>query len=298
MRRHSLSSWRHTVLLGILLLTSLTFPLQVLATTAATSSKGLTFSPLRTELGIAPGTSHETLLRVTNSTDKPMVVRLSAEAFRVINQQYDYAFSSESDLAKWVWFASEEVSLAPGERKNVTATIGVPLTTEPGGRYISLFASTDTGTENDGINSRQRVASLIYLTVLGDVSRVGRVVSLAAPWFVSGQSQWSMAIRNSGTTHFQSRYEVRIQHLFGDGIVAKTSGDALILPGTVRAVSDTLPVLAWPGLYKVVYTIGLGDTPTKAETRFVLYMPPAALAVIAIIVLAVGLLLLRRRRKH
>lgn len=258
--------------------------------------KGLTFSPLRTEFDVAPGTSHEGILRVSNSTDKPITVQLSAESFTVINRQYDYAFSSESDVAKWVTFAPQAVDLAPGQGKDVTYMVGVPLTAEPGGRYISLFASTDTGADDGGVKSRQRVASLVYLTVLGDVSRIGQLVSLSSPWAISGESQWSTALQNRGSTHFRSRYEVRVQYLFNSGVAASSVGDALVLPGTVRAVIDTLPLPRWPGIYEAVYKIGLGDTPAKTEKRFIIYLPPAAIAGGLIMVSAVGIVILLRRK--
>jgi len=145
------------------------------------------------------------------------------------------------------------------------------------------------------VNSRQRIASLLYITVTGDVSRAGHLVSLSSPWAVGGDSRWSVALQNTGTTHFRSRYNVNVQNVLGHDVVASMTGDALILPGTVRAVSDRLPLPQLPGLYKAIYTIGLGDTPAIVETRFVLYLPPVAIVVsiVAIILLISGLL--RRR---
>jgi len=260
-----------------------------------TKPKGLTLSPLRSELEISPGTSLDGNLVVTNSTDKAMAVSLNAEEFGVINQQYDYAFTQESAIAKWVTFTPTEVTLAAGESQTISFTVGVPLTAEPGGRYISLFASTDSETQSGGVSSRQRIASLLYITVMGDVSRAGHLVSLSSPWAVGGDSRWSVALQNTGTTHFRSRYNVNVQNVLGHDVVASMTGDALILPGTVRAVSDRLPLPQLPGLYKAIYTIGLGDTPAIVETRFVLYLPPVAIVVsiVAIILLISGLL--RRR---
>ena len=262
------------------------------------TTKGLTLSPLRSELNIAPGTSLDGTLTVTNSTDKPMLVSLSAEEFSMINQQYDYAFTVESNLAKWVTFNSNEVNLAVGESKKISFTVGAPLSAEPGGRYISLFASTDTGIQDGGVSSRQRIASLLYITVLGDVSRVGHLLSIASPWAVSGNSIWSAIIQNTGTTHFRSRYNVQTMNLWG-GVVASSQGDALILPGTVRSVSDALPLPQPPGIYKIVYMIGLGDTPSVTETRFVLYATPlSTVAVVAVVVVLYLWLLRRRSSKH
>ena len=142
-----------------------------------------------------------------------MTVSLSVEKFSVINQQYDYAFTEGSDLAKWVTFNPVEVNLTVGESKKISYTIGVPLSAEPGGRYISLFASTNVETLSGDTSSLQRIASLLYITVLGDVTRAGNLVSLTSPWAISGESIWSVAIQNTGTTHFRSRYNVQMNNL-------------------------------------------------------------------------------------
>ena len=291
-----------TVILPLffVILLSITFACSWSNQTGAVTStklKGLTLSPLRSELNIAPGTSLNGTLTVINSTDKPMVVNLSATEFSVINQQYDYAFTAESNLAKWVTFSQSEINLAAGKSQKVTFTVGVPLSAEPGGRYVSLFASTNVETSDSAVESVQRIASLLYITVTGDVTRVGHLVSLSSPWLVSGQSMWTVALQNTGTTHFRSRYNVQTQNLFSAS-VASSFGDALILPNTIRLVSDDLPLPQLPGIYKIVYMIGLGDTPAVTETRYLLYMPPAAMIILVILVITASGLIYKRIRKH
>lgn len=241
-----------------------------------TATKGLTLSPLRSELEIAPGTSVDGVLTITNSSKNSMAVDLNAEAFSVINQQYDYAFTEESNVIKWVSFENPEINLVAGQIQKVKFTVGVPLSAEPGGRYISLFASTDTGKTTDGLSSRQRIASLLYITVSGDVTREGHLVSLSSPWLVGDRANWSVALQNRGSTHYRSRYNVAIKNIINNSVVATSQGEALILPGTVRSVVDTLPLPQWPGIYKAEFTIGLGDNPAMIVTRYILYIPSIA----------------------
>jgi hypothetical protein len=246
--------------------------------------KGLTLSPLRSELDIAPGTSQDGTMTVTNNSSNPMIVDMSAEVFSVINQQYDYAFTAESNVVKWVTFNHSQINLAPDKTEDVTYTVGVPLSAEPGGRYISLFASTDMGTTSGAVESKQQVASLLYITVPGNVTRVGHLVSLTSPWLISGNSRWAAVLQNTGTTHYRSRYNLQIKNLLWSGTAASMSGEALILPGTVRLISNMLPAPPWPGLYRAVYDIGLGDNPAVTQTRLILYMPLWATTLIIIAV--------------
>jgi len=254
-------------------------------------SKGLTLSPLRSELNIEPGTSLDGTLTVTNSTVEPMTVALSAEEFKVTNSQYDYEFIAESDISRWVSFKPSEIILKSGESKKVQYSVGVPLTAELGGYYISMFASTAVGSPGDSDNSQQRVGSLLYITVasdvLGSVTRAGHVLSLSSPWLMINKGTWGMTIQNGGTTHFRSDYSVKIENIFGRK-VSEGQSSALILPNTIRALSGDLPAPSMPGIYKVIYTIGLGDTPNVVKTNYMLYLPIWAIAIIATIIIAGG----------
>jgi len=268
------------------------------AKTVTETQKGLTLSPLRSELGINPGSSLDGDLVITNSTQKTMTVDLTAEEFSVINQHYDYAFSARSDIAKWINFHEPEISLAAGESKKVKYTIGVPISAEPGGRYISLFASTSDVGDDSSVNLRQRIASLLYVTIVGSVTRSGNLVSLSSPVAVGGQSHWSAVVRNSGTTHFHSRYSLQLINLLSGKIERVSSSDALILPGSLRLIVGDLPSPPLPGFYKLIYTIGLGDMPAKVVTRYALFLEPlVALSILIIILSLIAAFIYRRRSK-
>lgn len=256
--------------------------------------KGLTLSPVRNEIKITPGASFEGSLSITNSLDQQIEVYLNAEEFSVINQNYDYAFTDESDVAGWVRFDTETVALQSQQSYIVKYIISVPLMAEPGGRYISIFASTETNV-NSGIKSRQRIASLLYIDVTGEVSRLGKLIALNNPWLVFNGGDWSASLQNSGTTHYVSRYKVSLSELIGSYVVSDVSGDAMVLPGTVRLINDKLPVFSWPGVYKLTFEVGLGDTPGVRETRYVLYLP--YYAIVILIFLFVTILFVLRRKK-
>jgi hypothetical protein len=270
--------------------------------TAVIKPKGLTLSPLRTELEIAPGTSLDGVLTVTNSTDKPMTVDLVAEEFKVTDKNYDYEFIAETEVSKWATFKPSEVILKAGESRKIKYTVGAPLTAEPGGYYISLFASTIVGSADDADNSRQRVASLLYITVSSDVlgaaTRVGHVLSLSSPWLVTDKGTWGMTLQNGGTTHYRSNYSIKVEDLFG-GKVGDDQNSALILPSTIRALSGKLPLPSIPGVYKIIYTIGLGDVSDSTEVRYVLFLPIWAMMIIIVAIVAGGYWLFRKMyKKH
>ena len=163
-----------------------------------------------------------------------------------------------------------------------------------------MFVSTAVGLPGDVGSSQQRVASLLYITVasdvLGAVTRAGHVLSLSSPWLMVDKGTWGMTIQNGGTTHFRSDYSVKIENIFGRKI-SENQNSALILPNTIRAISGELPAPSMPGIYKVIYTIGLGDTPNVVKTQYMLYLPIWTIAIITMIIITGGYLFYRKVNK-
>lgn len=239
---------------------------------AQTSSAiSIKVSPVRTELEISPGTIKYDFIEITNNSTNPTDVQLTAEEFNVINQKYDYIFTDDSDVVKWIGFEVSTFKLEANETKKIKYSVGVPNNTEPGGRYISLFASSRI--KNDGgFASKQRVASLIYVTIIGDVTKTGALVNFNSPWLTGRDGGWSTTIRSNGSTHFHSLQSVTIFNLFGNK-VAESSNDSLILPASIKLTTNTLPNLSLPGVYRAIYKVSLGDSPSVEKKTILIYLP-------------------------
>jgi len=252
---------------------------------AETKGTGLGLSPLRNELELLPGTSYTGMLDLYNDSGATKKIRLEAEEFSVVNTAYDYKFKPESGASKWISFDKNEIELDAGQKFSIEYTLGVPLMSEPGGYYITIFA-TDIGSLDSSlsVNYLQRIGSLIYLNVSGDVTRHGELVLLNSPWATADNVRWGVNIQNSGSTHFRSLYSATLTSLFSSDVISKTSGDSLVLPGTVRYIDGSIEHPFWPGVYKIEFDIGLGDNPAYKESKYVLFIPVAWL-------IAIGLLL-------
>lgn len=237
------------------------------------STKGLALSPIRTESVVASGGSVKYKLTLTNYSDQPMKVTLSAEEFSVVDQNYDYAFDERSDVTKWVTFDKNIVQLEPGKSETVNYRLNVPKNAEPGGRYLSIFASTDAQVTAGELRTEQRIASLVYLTVQGKVTRTGELKSLQSPFVFDGYQPWKMTVANNGTVHFRSGYNVSVRSIFDGQEVAAKTDDSLVLPNTTRAIDAPMPALKYLGIYRVVYTVGLGDSPAAVRERYIVFLP-------------------------
>ena len=264
---------------------------------AADNQKGLTLSPIKTEINIHPGTVKTGTLKVSNFTANQMQVSLDSEAFSVINRQYDYKFTVESNAAKWVVFETQSITLSAGETREVSYSLNVPVSAEPGGQYFSIFASTDTAATDSAVSSKQRIASLLYITVMGDVTKTGRLLYLNSPWLVSGNNMWSMSIQNTGTAHFRSKYNLKVSDFFGNKISNSNESESLILPATVREVSELIPLPQFPGIYKLTFDISLGDSSSKIETRYMIYSPVWFSIVVIITIFIITVIIVGKKKK-
>lgn len=273
----------------------------VFAQTDNSVTKGLTISPVRTELTIAPGTVQTGQLMISNTTSNDMDVVMNAEVFNVIDENYTYSFNPTSPVAGWVRFDPTTTTLASGKSKTIDYSINVPVTGEPGGKYLSLFATTSVKSTKETAGYSERVGSLLYITVSGDVSRTGYVISVFTPRLMVGDSTWSATLRDSGTAHYTSNYSMTVQTLW-NSTLSSESNSSLVLPKTIRLVQGTLAAPKVPGIYKLIFSASLGDSPDVKIVSYVLYMPIYGWVLItliaAFIVGRVRRVVEKRREKH
>jgi len=293
-----------TLIISIVILVTTVSISAIISTPAgaqSTPERRLQVSPLRNEISVEAGAAYKGSISLKNTGKATLKVTLSAEAFGVINQNYDYEFIPKAPVSEWVHFTQSDVIIDEGETYVANYLISVPIGAEPGGKYISLFASALPST-NDGITSVDRIGSLIYLTVPGNITSPGELVSLKSPLMTTSDFNWSAALRNGGTTHFRSNYAATTQTLWNTDIT-KTEGSGLILPASVRLIQGSGTHPEWLGIYKVRYQFGLGDNPTVDQTKLLFYLPPLQTIVavgllLAFISLLISTLRHRSKRRH
>ena len=138
---------------------------------------------------------------------------------------------------------------------------------------------------------------LLYITVAGDVTKLGKLLTLTTSRLTTGTASWATTLQNTGTTHFRTFYNATVRTLWNSD-VSLSSGNSLLLPGTVRLVQGELPQMTYPGIYKVAYDFTMGDSPTIYETRYVIFMPLYVWVLFAIAIIYIVVRIIRRIRRH
>jgi hypothetical protein len=237
-------------------------------------NKGLFITPIREYVEVTAGQSKSGIMTIANITDNPIIVTLSVEQFSVADYTYDYTFSEVKE--DWVKFQSTQVTLQPNKSQNVAYTITVPASATPGGHYFTLFATASLG--KGTVTSTVRAATVLYVTVDGQLRRTSTIEKETIPWIsFGGDIPFTLDVRNTGNTHFFTYVSGRL-----GGIFVKQDNKEethILLPGTVRTIGSSIAAPLLPGVYPATYGYKTDDGQQVNKTKYVVYLPPWTVAI-------------------
>ena len=139
-----------------------------------TNTNTLKVSPVRTEVTIEAGKSTTVRTQITNITNSPVVVQAIENDFisgdekgtpSLILDENSYA---PTHSLKRFMVPLKNVTVNPGETRDVDVTITVPKNAQAGGYFGAVRYAPATTTGSQQVNLSPSVASLILLTVPGD----------------------------------------------------------------------------------------------------------------------------------
>ena len=309
------------LVLGTLLLASF-YSLTANAQSATSTANTLKVSPVRTDIEVKPGTVKTVQTVVTNLTNNAITVRPSANDF-VSNDDSgtpslildEGQFANSHSLKRFITPLAD-VTIPANEAKTINVVITVPPDAKAGGYYGAIrFAPTtpDTGGQ---VNLSASVASLILLTVPGDlieqveltgfdVTQNGKANTL----FTSSEGLVTV-LRFVNNGNVQVGPFGKLSVLKGDKVVYeadfnnKTPRD-VILPDSSRKWSIPLDKIDGFGQYKVQGTFTYGGKNKTVEVTKTFWVIPLYMMIIAgavlLVLIATAIIIilavLRRRRR-
>ena len=115
---------------------------------------------------VAPHTTLQRRIEVSNQSGQPQAVDMSAGAATVANGVFNWADDAAgNELTSWISFSADHLQLRAWENRQVTATIQVPPDAVAGEQYAVLWAAVTSRPPGGGITSVNRVGIRIYLDV-------------------------------------------------------------------------------------------------------------------------------------
>lgn len=294
---------RLSVLWGILLAAGFLF-----VPAGADAMQGFGISPTSQEVPLDPGAKATGKLTILNDGDTDVTYKMYATDYRVTGENYKGDFSSQAAAANvsavsWFTLPAGSAVIKARQQVDIPYTVTVPSGASVGGHYAAVFAETIPPTPKTGsqVARIDRVGSIFYLAIGGNLKPAGHIASVDVPW-VQALTPLSAALRiqNDGNVHFAADVSAQLETPFGKvGRPVQMRGE--ILPGTTRRYALELPAGAPIGIYNVKLSVNyLGNI--QRVNHWTILMPRLTFMIVAgtlflLMIMAVWGLVRRLRRR-
>lgn len=232
---------------------------------AFATSGSLSVSPAVVMLQGTPGQSTTQTLTIVNSSDQPFAFDMKAEDAVARNGQRVYVKAGElaGSIAATAVFSRKSVTVAPGERANVTITVTIPP--NPASRaIIALFHGT-TRMKSAGMNATASIGTLMTFALSGDSMATATPLSVRPPTRTANLSV-SQQLINSGSEPVLARGVLAIVNPAGTLVAKQALPARRVLPGETFAMNAEYGGELAAGHYRAFVTYDLQNS--KSVTSF------------------------------
>ena len=288
-----------------------------------TTTGTLKVSPVRSDISIKPGESQIVEMTVSNLTEEAIEIRPTTNDFIAGNENGSPALIlDENEFApthslKRFMSPLENVTIPAGDAAKVEVLIEVPANAQAGG-YFGAVRFAPAGTEDGSqVNLNASVASLILLTVPGDIVEKLQLTDFnitqdgtTKPFYYDGKDMIA-GVRFENTGNLQLAPFGKVSVLRGNDVVYDVDFNDkeikdTILPDSARKWDIPLKGIDKFGKYTVMSTFTYGTQNQTIEVSKTFWIIPMSfiLAAIAGVLLVIGIialivwLVMRKRKNH
>lgn len=267
--------------------------------TAQDAGQGLTISPPSQEATIDPGGTITLKAKIRNPGNNTLPVQVHIADFTAQGSggEIELTTNSPYSVTSWTKVSPSSFQLAPGDEKEVTATITAPKDAA-GGRYGSfVFDVVPPKTSGNTASLSQEVASLFLLRVNGPVTEKLDIKSFTAPSYSEfGPVPFAVDFTNSGNVYVKTFGLINVRDMFGNKVADIVVPGVNIFPQADRVVQSSLNNHFLIGKYTAtaIMYYGSQNQNLTAETTFFVF--PTRIVIIIIVILVI-LYLMRKRLK-
>lgn len=202
--------------------------------------------PIRTEITVDRGSTATAVLRVINSEATAITVRPEIVVYTKNNLEgfpiaEELAADDPRNIASWIEFDRELITLEPNSEEELSFTAAVPSTVLPGGYYGAVLLTAVNHETASFTQPQIAVPSLILLKVTGLELHLGEIENFSVrPEIYSDQGViFETLFSNTGNLHEKPSGEITLQTADG----APLTGIARYQDPATReiVVADALP---------------------------------------------------------
>lgn len=262
-----------------------------------------------------PGETLQVQVQVRNATNQPMTIATVAEDFIVGEDgrtpiPVEGQANSRWSLASWLQLPINTVRVPAQSSQAVPVIIQIPADALPGGRYAMIMHQPVVGeagenaaeAANNAAKVTQRVGTLVYVRVAGDITENASIRNLTVPSLVEfGPVPISFEVENVSDVHIRPSIEVRIRNTFGQVVDTFLVEPQNVFPYTHREFTTQWDRVWGLGRYRVELQMVYGEQGQVVTISRGFWMIPLQLILTLFIVIgAAGAIAIavRRHLKH
>ncbi len=207
----------------------------------AQSVRTMTVTPPRVEVKLDPGGTSEGVIKIINDSTEPLTFDVIMQDFIVDNTQGvpnilpPDSIDNKYAASTWIGLESQQITVPPRTRQNLSYYIQVPADAKPGGHYAAVVYSPQVEEDADqgsGATITSQIGTLFYVTVNGPVTEKADVTLFDADRFNEyGPVDVTTQVRNIGDNHIRPRGYIAISNMFGKQSYTSPLLERNIFPG-------------------------------------------------------------------
>ncbi|MDZ7587074.1 MAG: hypothetical protein U0946_04910 [Patescibacteria group bacterium] len=300
-------------LLTFILLTSTAFAQEAIIPLPVTppppNAISITAIPPRLEISALPGVTLQETIKIQNGSDQELAFSVIATDFIVNNNQgtpvaVDESVSGRWSLSSWLTTTPQKILLKPNETAAINLIVTIPDDAFPGGHYAMVTYQPVTegllgAPAKTASAITQKVGSLIYLNVIGDVTEAANLKQFQVdkPFKYYGPTELTAEIENLGDTHFNPTGNLTITNLLGKTVFSQELETKNIFPFASRTWTWQFPGKYHLGRYMAKLEASAGSTQIPVNGLIYFWIVPAKELGAVLITLMLILVLIKLRKK-
>lgn len=239
----------------------------------------MTVTPPLFQLSVAPGNIWKSSITVVNTNAYDITVYARPVDFAPTGEEGRGEFlkpmsdlngsTSPDALSGWIAVSREGFVVPRDQTLTIPFTVAVPENAPPGGHYAAIMVTNQAGDPEKGtINVASAIASLVFLSVAGDVEEVGVIRDFYPDkvFNTTPEASFTLRFENKGNVHLKPVGNIVITNMWGRprGTIEIGGKNEFgnVLPGSVRKFNFT-----WRGddteldigRYKAITTLSFGS---------------------------------------
>lgn len=209
------------------------------------ASDAVTVSPPILEIEGSKGQVIKQSIKLRNEGAEMVTYYMTTQKFIAAGEggapQFVEGQVEDVDLASWIKFQFDSVSVPAGTTIEIPFTIVIPEFAGPGGHYAAIFLSTlppDSKASASQVAIASRIGTLVLVKIAGEVKESAELTEFSSlsGSYASLPVEFGIRVKNTGNVHVKPVGSIVIKNMFGSvaGNVAVNENGGNVLPDSIR----------------------------------------------------------------